>query len=144
MNTKLLLEVKKQILKEPLQFQMACFFATSLDWDSIVKPKYKIPNCGTAACIAGWTVAIATKTNPKEALRNPECLSISISARKALDLSYWQSELLFNMYRWPEEFKFTEKHTPKQRANKAAKFINWFIKTGGIRPETNKVETSAN
>lgn len=60
MNVELLLKVKDQILKEPRQFVMESWFRLSIR---------DIPNCGTAACIGGWGIAIEFNENPKMARR---------------------------------------------------------------------------
>ena len=47
----LLRKVQKQILLEPRQFDIQHWFTM------FPKNVTRVPNCGTAACIAGWAIA---------------------------------------------------------------------------------------
>lgn len=57
MNVKLLRRIIKAIKKEPGQFDMRSWFTRQRG----------IPNCGTAACIGGWAVALTKRANPEKA-----------------------------------------------------------------------------
>lgn len=127
MNIKLLRQIKKQILAEPLQFYMQCWLS------NVRHDQQKIPNCGTTACIAGWAICIVRKQNPEAARQDYlsgqfYCSSI---AREFLELDVTQSDLLFLESKWPIKFQRTEKETPLQTAKRAAKRIEHFIKTKG-------------
>ncbi len=120
MNTKLLRKVQKQILKEPRQFHMQEWFSRYVPWE--------IPNCGTAACIGGWAVCLATKSTPGDLTR---LWRDTIDPDKVLDLSGEEGDRLFLESQWPARFKGGK--TPEIRAERAAKRIDHFIKTRGMQ-----------
>jgi hypothetical protein len=122
MNTKLLRRVQRQILKEPKQFQMLSLFTESID-------KVHIPNCGTAASIAGWVGCLFKNRKPSKAPRNFD----AIEARIILGLDLRGANKLFFFCNWPEKFR---KHALKKEgtvefAKQAARRIEHFIKTNG-------------
>ena len=129
MNTKLLLEIKEKILAEPCQFQMWSFYRRKLDYD-FVGCKYKIPNCGTAACIAGWATCINKKITPNEA-RLTMGFNIWDYAANLLNITPDKASILFEIDNWPKQFQYGEEHTPEQRAKLAAARIDYFIETDG-------------
>lgn len=117
LETKRLLErIKRQIKKEPKQFIMDAYF-----WSS-----YRIPNCGTAACIAGWAVTFGNNfENPKVACEIFQGYGED-GGRIALGISRRQAVALFNESEWPERFQGSR----NTLAKRAVKRINHFIKTG--------------
>ncbi len=119
MNIKLLRQVKRQILKEPRQFCMDNWFLTIGD------VKWKIPNCGTAACIGGWAISLSSKLSPSEAQYNDK------SAYQVLGLTQSEGVRLFYESNWPERFISYYGTTHLQKAKKAALRIEHFIKTKG-------------
>lgn len=130
MNIQLLLQVKEQILKEPLQFRME-------NWFSDVSPFF-IPNCGTTACIGGWAVAILKQITPREAaLENGVTdFSRNAAARYALLLTEAQAERLFYRTSWPDRFRddyLWARHNQDmtKAAQVAAERIDHFIATNG-------------
>lgn len=144
MNVRLLKRVRDRILAEPAQFVMEHYFASRND--ILQEPLYcylvdhnvsaldidrSVPNCGTAACIAGWTYALSRRITPKTAaLRNayPE-----EEAAKLLGISERQAERLFLVDHWPGKFyqQWQERPSLKIRARIAARRIDHFIKTRG-------------
>lgn len=123
MNTELLMEVRQRILDEPRQFDMDVFFESHAD----------IPNCGTAACIAGWAIALSEKTTPKEAKNRNFSLDYEILAVRALRIDFHQANRLFYVGTWPAEFqsRFRMSVESDERAQVAAERIDHFIKTEG-------------
>lgn len=81
-NRELLLKVKAKILAEPAQFEMEYLFKgrdsfgyLKIAWAAHERAGFRpltafldvpreVPNCGTAACIAGWAVAVHLGENP--------------------------------------------------------------------------------
>lgn len=124
MNIRLLKQIKAAILKEPKQFVMSDWFTKYMDWT--------IPNCGTAACIGGWAIALANKVNPEEAkeifLREE---NNEQTPEKLLKLTGEQEDKLFYHSNWPERFQFKSTDGALARAKKAAKRIDHFIETEG-------------
>lgn len=133
LNVRLLNRVKRQILKEPKQFQMDSYFDTAGHYSDTAD---KIPNCGTAACIAGWALALDKGITPEQAkgkVLNYRTLTGEradriLGARGA----GWK---LFNDCAWPESFRdewrrLTKLKQWKRRAKVAAARIDHFIKTG--------------
>lgn len=121
MNTKLLLQVKEQILKEPDQFTMADWFTS---WNSI--GSMEIPNCGTAACIGGWALAIHKQTTPQKAR---DYYYLYHSPARALDLPVLLADKLFYETQWPSEFqrRWEQCLTTRDKAQVAADRIDHFI-----------------
>lgn len=129
LNVKLLRQVKRQILKEPAQFVMDLFFAQKEDipWTSDLE-RSEIPNCGTAACIAGWTVALSQKKKPVDA--QGLAWDDAEVASEHLGLDNGQGAELFYTENWPQELRdqFFASRTLKGRARVAARRIDAFIK----------------
>lgn len=119
LNVKLLRQIQRRIKQEPRQFLMHSYF-----W---VAPR--IPNCGTAACIAGWAVTLTrTKSHkPADAVlkRNAGLLDVWDVAQKELGMTDGLSETLFNEESWPSQFKRRGK-----LADRAIRRIDHLIKTG--------------
>jgi hypothetical protein len=138
MNVELLKKVADEILARPEQFRMESWFTPKLD---------SIPECGTACCIAGWAITIATdariegKFAPLVARRGfsfgdagpVSSCSAHVAAQKALDLTSAQAELLFYTYEWPPRFRdaYIESRNSTTRADVAFARIMHFIKTDG-------------
>lgn len=122
LNVRLLRRIQKQILKEPKQFDMSWWYT----------PGEGVPNCGTAACIAGWAVALDKKINPREAHRLMGASIIPSRAENLLKLSDCQARALFFTSYWPKEFKwkFNNAKTSRQEAKVAVARIEHLIKTG--------------
>ena len=118
MNVRLLRRIQKQILKEPRQFYMDTWFKEAA-W----KGK-KNPNCGTAACIGGWAIALSLSITPREAsgFTAPEK-----RAMEALKLTSRQADLLFQPNWWPRKFRRRASTNPQQ----AIARIEHFIRTKG-------------
>lgn len=122
MNTKLLLKVKAAILAEPREFDMRLFFNRNAD-----------SQCGTSACIAGHAVAIGEGLGLPEAQRKSGYFVETIAA-KLLDIGSQGADILFYCAAWPSSFGrayVKAQGDPHERAQVAAKRIDWFIKTEG-------------
>lgn len=119
MNTRLLRRIQKQILKEPRQFVMDAFFSR-MRYDNKT-----IPNCGTAACIAGHAVSISHRLTPEQSIRR--FAYPAAAARTALELDREQGNNLFYFEQWPRQFRKRSEDNPKQ----AVARIEHFIKTKG-------------
>ena len=119
MNIKLLNKVKKAIKTEPKQFQMHSFFMH----------KEEIPNCKTAACIAGHAIAVHKSLTPLEAKEfiRKNCHSTFYMARKYFELSDREAIKLFHFENWPDQFRKQSSSNVKQ----AIARIDHFIKTKG-------------
>ena len=130
-NVRLLRRVKARILAEPKQFVMDGWVTEYVD-DQLFPdddlPRKQIPNCGTAACIAGWTVALSDGVKPCDIDRNDD---ISTRARKLIGTE--TATRLFFTPCWPEKFadRWVGAKTFKGRARVAADRIEHFIKTKG-------------
>ena len=98
MNVKLLKRIKEQILAEPAQFVMSTYFSDNVLENDIPR---KIPNCGTAACIAGWACTLDLKITPALASKQAH---VQDKAESLLKLYRGQAERLFLVSYWPEPF----------------------------------------
>lgn len=123
MNTILLNIIKKQILAEPRQFNMGNYFS------GILPDGTEPANCGTAACIAGWAMAKASASNPKDARKLD--VDRNNHAAMLLGITEQQAGRLFYEDEWPKQFQSTSRSGLKLRARRAAARINHFIKTKG-------------
>lgn len=134
-NVRLLRAIQRQIAKEPRQFIMSSWF----------KKDDSYPNCGTAACVAGWAIAVSRKKTPLQAaislspgfsaseyLSPQSVVRISPRAGRLLGLDQDQRDRLFIMDNWPRQFRFENWCTmPESRARLAISRIDHFIKTNG-------------
>lgn len=141
--------VQEKIRNEPRQFLMHSFFSTQLkndingvSWrDYIVEGKYhsninsliKIPNCGTAACIAGWVVTISMGVNPDKAANSEVCTlsSTAVKAAGILNLKEEEVDRLFYFSQWPKRFRKFDDEGTEEFAQQAIKRIDHFIETDG-------------
>ena len=127
LNVRLLRRIQKQILAEPRQFFMSWWFTS--DPDDVMSKK--IPNCGTAACIGGWAVALSKKMKPERA-RIFHGGGIGPLATSLIGLDPAFADRLFVASWWPMQFrsKWRVASTPLARAKVAAARIEHLIKTG--------------
>jgi hypothetical protein len=123
MNKELLLKVKEQILREPRQFQMDAFF-TARDADT--------PNCGTAACIAGWAIAIHLAKQPSRARRE----LVGDYATYASEILGHNADRLFYLDEWPDHLyeRWLKSESTDECAQIAAEAIDDFIAHNGYDP----------
>ena len=131
MNKTLLLRVRAAILAEPEKFDMSDYFKKS---DS--------SPCGTAACIAGWSIAISKRWKRLSngyPLYSTDTTTLGLShwpawleAVKLLKINDEQAGKLFMAHAWPEPFRssFALRKTNKHKARIAARRIDHFIATG--------------
>jgi len=84
--------------------------------------------CGTAMCIAGWTLKLSEES-PR--VHRSGSL-VADRARQLLDLTHAQGSRLFYKNNWPYEFhlKSVLSHTDEERAMVAAERIEHLINTG--------------
>jgi hypothetical protein len=129
MNVKLLRKVKKHILEEPKRFIMGDWvvrkeYPDQQLFDDDGKPR-TFAKCGTAACIAGWTMLLS-KVDPDKVD------SYSGAASKLLGLKERFSPLFYTD-QWPAKYEdaYVNAKTPAGRARVAARRIEHFIKTNG-------------
>lgn len=131
MNVELLQKVAKHISEEPRRFIMDTFvdYADGLrdvcDLDAPNVPNHPFPKCGTAACIAGWTVLLMDGKEDAGNFRQ--------RAMDHLQISRIQADRLFYTEDWPREFceAYTNATTPTEKVNIAVARINYFIETDG-------------
>lgn len=143
----LLLKAKKAILREPLQFTMGSWFTTEPEelWGS----ERDVPNCGTAACIAGWVITCSKpEQDPRQAREtvvanriygeNEEKLACTL-----LGVDRNTAQYLFYTSHWPNDMivKWGDCETPEERAAVAAERIDQFIEQN-YRKEKNEAETT--
>jgi hypothetical protein len=137
MNVKLLKKIKREILKEPLRFNMDFWIGTN----------DRTAPCHTTACIAGWaTILDIKRVQPKkswaeigtiveENLTDQDRFCEDGAAK--LGLSPYQTQVLFYERNWPKQFQdnFGGRETKRakrlRRAKLAAARIDHFIQTEG-------------
>lgn len=132
LNVRLLRRIQRHILEEPRRFFMEGVIATGTpgklfeSFDLFTDLASRVPACGTAACIHGWTALLSGKT-PNQTAR----LKFSWSARK-LGLPENMYNDLFIADYWPEPFnvQYIKAERPSQRAKIAAARIEHLITTG--------------
>ena len=124
MNVQLLRRIQKRILKEPKQFCMGQWFNDDLGGIAI-------PNCGTAACIAGWAMTLHGGYKKPSLADNEYLRTGQVPGMYNLELNRKQSERLFYFDQWPVRFKQKKVEGTKAFAVQAVRRIDHFIKTKG-------------
>lgn len=130
MNVQLLERVRDHILAKPRRLAMGRW----VQQRSITGPTYisdngrpaKYAECGTAACIAGWTCVLT-----ENGLNSYN--DIGSRATDLLGLTDLQNYRLFYTGSWPERYRkaYYKATNMTERAKVAARRINAFIKTKG-------------
>lgn len=129
MNVKLLRKVKKHILEEPKRLYMRSYVRKRGEGIGLITSdthrRRAFPRCGTAACIAGWSLILSGKEiDSTQGYRVEACELIGIP----VDKSY----RLFDPDGWPAKFREGAKDDGKtETAKVAAARIEHFIKTKG-------------
>lgn len=87
----------------------------------------EFPPCGTAACIAGWTLILSGKEPFKIVGRST---NDATTAARLLNIRHWQP--LFYSFLWPLKFAipYRQADTPAKRAKIAAERIEYLITKG--------------
>lgn len=138
-------EVKRRILAEPKQFVMHTYFASSYrnevpyfhlqesenEWCEKMMPKDRtIPNCGTAACIAGHILCIREEDKPSE-VQLKAGYFIEHKCAEFLGIPQPYCTRLFNLESWEAEYRKRFKEAPigsLERAQAACDQIDYWIK----------------
>lgn len=124
MNRTLLLKVKEQILKEPNSFFMSGWVNKNYfpfeDYELTITK----PDCGTAACIGGWTCLLG-EANKQDVNEKGH----SAVAAKLLGLEEHETGKLFSVERWPNHLykRWGKAKSVEERAKIAAEVIDDFI-----------------
>ena len=150
MNIELLNKIKSHVLEEPKrvwmgdwrirwgdQTEISVGMRRGIDWEYLLQ--LSKPSCGTTACIAGWAVELGgdgdMKGFPYELRGRKLGFPYELRGRKLLGLnSYAQSDRLFYVASWPEQFRKRLAVAPPQSheyAQVVADRIDWFVKTEG-------------
>lgn len=134
MNVRLLRRVQKHILQEPNRLMMGDYVwhdrpGVKVETDGIL---HRMPECGTAACIAGWTCLLEKNPKNVDTYVRTRIGKWSDTAAALLGISKGYDRLFFVDY-WPERFqeRFYEAKTKLQQAKITAKRIDFFINTKG-------------
>ena len=122
MNTELLLKVKQHILAEPKRLDMEKW-CKKLTPEEIQSLPNEYPQCGTIACIAGWTCVLGSSGAKFGG-------EVMYTAEELLNIPMHASYKLFYTQHWPEEFqqKYILAKTPQERAQVTAEVIDDFIR----------------
>lgn len=126
-NVKLFNRVCKAILKHHRQFNMDWWF---MEENSAGRPA---AGCGTAACLAGFTIAVDRKT--KTLREANKFLFPREKATEALQIDPWQANCLFYENNWPHKFwqRYNNAKVRKDTlgaARAAVARVKHFLKTG--------------
>jgi hypothetical protein len=130
MNVELLRKIENHILEEPKRLFMPAFVRRQEYGDSLFATNTLVareyPECGTAACIAGWAVFLNENL---KSLNSPE---IMFKACALLQITTDEGRRLFLPQEWPLQFKRggTGDGEP-ETAEVTVDRIEHFIKTGG-------------
>lgn len=127
----LLRKVRKHILEEPRRFNMSDWISrryhtSDKHYDGFAG-KVKASSyakCGTAACIAGWTVLIHD---------GMQSSAISVSGRASQLLGITYTDDLFGVTGWDDPYasQYQKARSVKEKAEIAGRYINHYIKTRG-------------
>lgn len=134
-NVELFQKVKAFILEEPRRLNMIAWMETWTDKD--VEKYNELPPCGTTMCIAGtaYLLSVADKIT-KQTVENHQRKFTQKAAADFLGLDYNQSENIFHLYLWPEEFakRYNNTNNAQERAQATADYIDYIC---GLHPESN-------
>jgi hypothetical protein len=150
MNVGLLQQIRREILAEPMKFNMGGWgvmpmandrsYRISIDFYENLTPEdvdrfrrdtETVPRhgyCYTTACIGGWATLLSAQEHQIRMSSTYE------AAREVLELDTEASYRLFLIEQWPEPFKSeyeSRTATPRERAEAAALRIDRFIATEG-------------
>lgn len=141
LNMELFKKIKKHILARPSRLRMDTWVRRGNPKDTIYNhmpgygepENFKLPDCGTVGCIAGWAVLLANPdlATDKSFGRGEERLSISTASYAASDLhikaEYKPFELFYVDY-WPTQYadSYRKAKTQKERAKLMCEVIDEF------------------
>lgn len=149
-TAKILRRVTKHILASPKRLVMGNWVETKTTYNSWfndeIRDGSEYASCGTAACIAGWTVLLTSVKNKKfknfvnKREHKHTYFDWERAAGKKLGITEEQATRLFHVENWPRQFgrRFKMRGDEmelslKQRtanAKAAAERIEYFIATG--------------
>lgn len=122
-------EICKAITEHADQFLMGDFFDHLLDGAGAVG------GCGTAACIAGWGCHLfLTRESTLAKTKSKWSLQFYVlDVRRAIGLTAVESDGLFHLGYWPEQFRcrYNYAKAPTARAAIAVARVEHFIATEG-------------
>lgn len=132
MNKPLLRKVRDTIRQRPGQFIMDAYF--SCETQACKTPFH----CGTACCIAGWTIALASQLKPADLFEKQWSFDEDVfdQATRFLTLTDAAASRLFYTDDWPKLFRDEwvqaegKQASDKTFANIAVRRINHFLNTG--------------
>ncbi len=90
----LLEDIKQAIWEEPKRYNQATYIRMNRHLKRRLKEDH-LAQCGTAACVAGWTVLMAKPMNEKPA-EKLAMIDVDRSAAELLGLNWGQSSTLFD------------------------------------------------
>jgi hypothetical protein len=128
MNILLLRQVQQQILREPRQFMMTYVFFEGCNDSRLSQERFRVPNCNTAACIAGWTISISRGTSPKRAREETDGWLATAQALLCIP-----DQKLFLLGDWPTvyEKRWWSANNSQEQAQVASDVIDNYIETNG-------------
>lgn len=143
-NVELLKKVKKHILEEPRRLLMDDLVVRKMDDEDFVADDgkmVKFASCGTAACIAEWSVLLTDGLWPEGDLWRRAAKLLGIPKDQICSNGFYDdngeyisipvlAEKLFYVDEWPVAYRIPYKkaRSQKQRAKIAAKRIEAFIR----------------
>jgi hypothetical protein len=126
LNVKLLRKIKKHVEEEPRRLIMARWQQKGRAGELVEDEAatFNLPECGTAACIAGWAVNLSGKKIETD---------VGARAMTLLGLTFEQSQNLFNTGNWPGDYgdKFDNETSPERRVKILGKLIDKVIESKG-------------
>lgn len=128
-NVRLLRKVQKAILAHAAHFDMG-EWGKGLRADEVLHDEPPESECGTVACIAGFTVLIEDgRTGDNVATRAAELLNLDYD----YDRNDSTGDMLFLLSNWPTRFRARYRKAQRNitRARIAVERINHFIVTNG-------------
>jgi hypothetical protein len=130
LNVRLLRKIQRHILEEPKRFIMGDVIVREDPGVEILDDEliWKMPKCGTAACIAGWALLLSGKRG-SDMSKAAKLLGIEDPDTEGYD----GDSALFYTSKWPAKFynAWNVAKSNKARARVAVRRIEHFIKTKG-------------
>jgi hypothetical protein len=125
-------EIKKRVERFSMSFWM------TTPWGNVASAREAIrlrEDCGTTGCLAGWIVMTTPEEVVADIMERTERTGIGSTASIIAGLDYNQSNKLFYLGGWPEEFQL--EYTPARDRGDSASMaaalerrVEHFIRTG--------------
>lgn len=143
LNIPMLRRIQAHILEEPRRLNMSTWGKCGLEPGDEIDRNYEqgiaggdfhcltpqsCPPCGTAGCLAGWTVMLEALDRGVRPYFG-QCSMADVEAVRILGLDAKEAPKLFYPDNWDSDFwsEYKQATTPLELADITSRYIDWFI-----------------